>query len=134
MWHATSILEFQMFSASFPLAPLLALIMNLFDLRVDARRLLWFNRRPVAFMAGDIGKSGCFIEDTCVSKRLFSGMWFPIMRFVTLCGVVSNAFIIAYTSSFCEDFFPETFRHGPNGRELRLLVVIVFEVSSNKVL
>jgi hypothetical protein len=45
----------QMFAASFPLAPLLALIINLIDLRMDARRLLWWNRRPIGLIATDIG-------------------------------------------------------------------------------
>ena len=47
----------QLFAAAFPLAPLIALVTNMFDLRLDARRLLWKNRRPVAFRAEDIGKS-----------------------------------------------------------------------------
>jgi hypothetical protein len=46
----------QLFAAAFPLAPLIALITNMFDLRLDAKRLLWTNRRPVAFRAEDIGK------------------------------------------------------------------------------
>ena len=45
-----------MFAAAFPLAPLIALITNLIDMRVDARRMLWFNRRPFAERAEDIGK------------------------------------------------------------------------------
>ncbi|PAV64517.1 hypothetical protein WR25_27234 isoform B [Diploscapter pachys] len=36
-----------MFAALFPLAPLFALIFGLVDLRIDAHRLIWFNRRPV---------------------------------------------------------------------------------------
>lgn len=47
---------FQLFAAAFPLAPLIALVTNMFDLRLDAKRLLWTNRRPVAFRAEDIGK------------------------------------------------------------------------------
>ena len=27
------------------------------DLRIDAKRLLWLNRRPVAFIAQDLGES-----------------------------------------------------------------------------
>ena len=45
----------QMFAAAFPLAPLIALLTNAIDMKVDARRLLWTNRRPVAFRAEDIG-------------------------------------------------------------------------------
>lgn len=36
-----------MFAALFPLAPLFALIFGLIDLRIDAHRLVWFNRRPI---------------------------------------------------------------------------------------
>ncbi|KAK7489895.1 hypothetical protein BaRGS_00018917, partial [Batillaria attramentaria] len=71
-----------LFATSFPLAPLLALVTNMFDVRVDAKRLLWWYRRPIAFVAQDIG------------------MWFQILLFVNFCGVVSNAFIIAFTSSW----------------------------------
>ncbi|KAK6741854.1 hypothetical protein RB195_009618 [Necator americanus] len=39
-----------MFAALFPLAPLIALIIGLIDLRVDALRLLWLNRRPIPVM------------------------------------------------------------------------------------
>ncbi|VDK80264.1 unnamed protein product [Cylicostephanus goldi] len=42
-----------MFAALFPLAPLIALIIGLIDLRIDALRLLWFNRRPIPVMAQD---------------------------------------------------------------------------------
>ena len=51
-----------MFAAAFPLAPLIALITNVIDLRIDARRMLWFNRRPFAERAEDIGK--CFLVMT----------------------------------------------------------------------
>jgi len=45
-----------LFAASFPLAPLLALLTNVIDVRVDAKRMLWMYRRPVAQIRGDIGK------------------------------------------------------------------------------
>ena len=32
------------------------------DLRIDAKRLLWFNRRPVAFIAQDLGESKSSID------------------------------------------------------------------------
>ncbi|XP_049268170.1 anoctamin-7-like [Rhipicephalus sanguineus] len=71
-----------LFAASFPLAPLLALLYNMFDLRIDGNRLLWLNRRPVPFRDDDIG------------------MWFHLFGFINVCGVVSNAFLIAFTSTF----------------------------------
>uniref|UniRef100_A0A915IZ74 Anoctamin n=1 Tax=Romanomermis culicivorax TaxID=13658 RepID=A0A915IZ74_ROMCU len=94
-----------MFAASFPLAPMIALLISLFDVRFEVKRLLWILRRPVAFIASDIG------------------MWFPIMRFVCFCGVISNGFIVAFTSSFCEDFFETD--DVPTTQ--RLLVFITFE-------
>lgn len=48
-------LSVQLFAAAFPLAPLIALLTNAIDMKVDAARLLWTNRRPVAFRAEDIG-------------------------------------------------------------------------------
>ncbi|KAK3584374.1 hypothetical protein CHS0354_001299 [Potamilus streckersoni] len=71
-----------MFAASFPLAPVLAMLVLVIDIRVDAKRLLWWNRRPLAFIAEDIG------------------MWYGILNFVNLCGVISNGFLIAFTSTW----------------------------------
>ncbi|XP_063415421.1 anoctamin-3-like isoform X2 [Mytilus trossulus] len=75
-----------LFAASFPLAPLLALLTNAIDIRVDAKRLLWMYRRPVAAIRGDIGK------------------WYGILQFVNLVAVVTNGFIIAFTSSWAQDW------------------------------
>ncbi|XP_076446692.1 anoctamin-7-like isoform X2 [Babylonia areolata] len=75
-----------LFATSFPLAPLLALLTNMIDLRVDAKRLLWWYRRPIADVAQDIG------------------MWYQILLFVNFCGVVSNAFLIAFTSSWGDKY------------------------------
>lgn len=75
-----------MFAAAFPLAPLIALITNLIDIRVDARRMLWFNRRPNAERAEDIGKSltqSLILAFSClvgmfllfIDGFLFSSVW-----------------------------------------------------------
>jgi hypothetical protein len=40
---------------AFPLAPFLALINNLFEIRIDACKLLCTTQRPVARRAGGIG-------------------------------------------------------------------------------
>ncbi|KAJ7377101.1 hypothetical protein OS493_030695 [Desmophyllum pertusum] len=71
-----------LFAAAFPLAPLIALLTNAIDMKVDARRLLWTNRRPVAFRAEDIG------------------MWYSILEFLNVAGVVTNSFLVAFTSSY----------------------------------
>jgi hypothetical protein len=75
-----------MFTAAFPLAPFIALVVNAVDLRVDARRLLWFNRRPLAYISSDIG------------------MWEAIMAFLNFCGVMTNGFLLATTSTYSNGY------------------------------
>lgn len=88
-----------LFAASFPLAPLLALGFNAFDLRLDAKRLLWWNRRPIPYRDNDIG------------------IWFYILHFVNICGTISNACLIAFTSKFGRKF----------SLAKQLIVVLAFE-------
>lgn len=45
-----------LFVAAFPLAPLFALINNIFEIRLDAKKLLNQFRRPVGQRVKDIGK------------------------------------------------------------------------------
>ncbi|XP_022659690.1 anoctamin-7-like isoform X2 [Varroa destructor] len=75
-----------LFACSFPLAPLLALGYNIFDLRIDSNRLLWINRRPVPFRDDDIG------------------IWLHLFNFINYFGVVTNAFLIAFTSQFGSEY------------------------------
>ena len=49
---------------------------------------------------------------------LFLGMWYGILQLMNICGVVSNAFLIAFTSSFGERYTAEE----------KLWFVIIFEV------
>ncbi|XP_074497037.1 anoctamin-7 isoform X1 [Sebastes fasciatus] len=70
------------FVAACPLAPLFALINNWVEVRLDAQKYVTEYRRPVAEQAKDIG------------------IWFPILQFITQMAVLSNAFIIAFSSSF----------------------------------
>ncbi|XP_036943144.1 anoctamin-7 [Acanthopagrus latus] len=70
------------FVAACPLAPLFALINNWIEIRLDAQKFVMEYRRPVVERAQDIG------------------IWFPIMQFITHIAVLSNAFLIAFTSSF----------------------------------
>ncbi|XP_041796880.1 anoctamin-7 [Chelmon rostratus] len=70
------------FVAACPLAPLFALVNNWIEIRLDAQKFVTEYRRPVAERAQDIG------------------IWFPIMQFITHIAVLSNAFLIAFTSSF----------------------------------
>ncbi|XP_064174667.1 anoctamin-6-like [Anguilla rostrata] len=69
-----------LFVASFPLAPLLALLNNLFEIRVDAWKITTQFRRVVPEKAQDIGA------------------WQPILGGVAIFAVVTNAMIIAFTS------------------------------------
>ncbi|XP_032364286.1 anoctamin-5b isoform X1 [Etheostoma spectabile] len=69
-----------LFVASFPLAPLLALFNNILEIRVDAWKFTTQYRRPVASKARNIGA------------------WQEILNTVAIVSVVTNAFIMAFTS------------------------------------
>uniref|UniRef100_A0A671V5L4 Anoctamin n=1 Tax=Sparus aurata TaxID=8175 RepID=A0A671V5L4_SPAAU len=69
-----------LFVASFPLAPLLALCNNILEIRVDAWKFTTQFRRPVASKARNIGA------------------WQEILNAVAILSVVTNAFIMAFTS------------------------------------
>lgn len=68
------------FVASFPLAPLLALINNIIEIRVDAWKITTQFRRILPAKAQDIGT------------------WLPILNGVAIFAAVTNALIIAFTS------------------------------------
>ncbi|BES95437.1 Anoctamin [Nesidiocoris tenuis] len=70
------------FVSAFPLAPLCALINNLFESRCDAKKILKYYRRPVAVRVKSIG------------------VWLTILDFVSKFAVFSNALIISFTSEF----------------------------------
>lgn len=61
-----------LFSLAFPLAPLLALLNNVIEVRLDAIKMLRFLRRPVGMRARDIG------------------VWHSIMTVVTRIAVASS--------------------------------------------
>ncbi|XP_074654198.1 anoctamin-7-like [Tubulanus polymorphus] len=70
------------FVAAFPLAPLFALLNNWLEIRLDASKLVCETRRPVADRCQDIG------------------VWFTILDALAQLSVISNAFLIAFTSEF----------------------------------
>nr|CAD7578662.1 unnamed protein product [Timema californicum] len=85
-----------LFVAAFPLAPLFALLNNIGEIRLDAYKMVTQSRRPLAERVQDIGA------------------WYGILQGVTYAAVVSNAFVIAYTS----DFIPRMvykFVYSPSG-------------------
>uniref|UniRef100_A0A673NIE4 Anoctamin n=1 Tax=Sinocyclocheilus rhinocerous TaxID=307959 RepID=A0A673NIE4_9TELE len=70
------------FVAACPLAPLFALINNWVEVRLDAQKFVCEYRRPVVERAQDIG------------------IWLTILKFISYLAVISNAFLIAFTSDF----------------------------------
>ncbi|XP_076350332.1 anoctamin-2-like isoform X1 [Tachypleus tridentatus] len=79
------------FVVAFPLAPLFALINNITEIRLDARKFITFLRRPVAERVKNIG------------------IWYRILNSVGKISVITNALIIAFTSSFIEETFYKVF-------------------------
>ncbi|XP_061878315.1 anoctamin-1-like isoform X1 [Entelurus aequoreus] len=71
-----------LFVASFPLAPLFALLNNIIEIRLDAKKFVTELRRPVTARAKDIG------------------IWYNILRGVAKVAVIINAFVISFTSDF----------------------------------
>ncbi|KAJ9601623.1 hypothetical protein L9F63_000231, partial [Diploptera punctata] len=70
------------FVAAFPLAPFFALLNNVLEMRLDAKKFLRFYRRPVPRRVKSIG------------------VWFRILDILGKISVVTNAFIIAFSSNF----------------------------------
>uniref|UniRef100_H3BAT9 Anoctamin n=1 Tax=Latimeria chalumnae TaxID=7897 RepID=H3BAT9_LATCH len=82
------------FVAAFPLAPLLALINNAIEIRLDAFKMVRLQRRMVPKKANDIG------------------IWLQILDGIGVLAVIANALVIAITS----DFIPRLiykFHYGP---------------------
>ncbi|XP_030236706.1 anoctamin-7 isoform X5 [Gadus morhua] len=70
------------FVAACPLAPLFALFNNWLEVRLDAHKFVCEYRRPVAERVPDIG------------------IWFTILELISHLAVLSNAFLLAFSSSF----------------------------------
>ncbi|XP_051882445.1 anoctamin-7-like isoform X2 [Pristis pectinata] len=71
-----------LFAASFPLGPLFFFLTILFDMHLDAKRLLRIYKRPIAHMAQDIGQ------------------WFTILDLINGVAVVTNGCLIVFTAEF----------------------------------
>ncbi|XP_060890503.1 anoctamin-1-like isoform X1 [Labrus mixtus] len=71
-----------LFVASFPLAPLFALLNNIIEIRLDAKKFVMELRRPIAAKARDIG------------------IWYNLLRGLSKVAVIVNAFVISFTSDF----------------------------------
>ncbi|CAG9536244.1 unnamed protein product [Cercopithifilaria johnstoni] len=75
-----------LFVSAFPLAPLFALVNNIFEIRIDAYKYVVATRRPMPERARDIG------------------IWLPILSMISRAAVLVNACIIAFTSDFIPRF------------------------------
>ncbi|KAM9376072.1 anoctamin-1 [Pholidichthys leucotaenia] len=71
-----------LFVASFPLAPAFALLNNVIEIRLDAAKFVTEIRRPDARRCKDIG------------------VWFNILCGISKFSVITNAFVISFTSEF----------------------------------
>ncbi|XP_076010447.1 anoctamin-2b [Genypterus blacodes] len=71
-----------LFVASFPLAPVFALLNNVIEIRLDAKKFVTELRRPVAARTKDIG------------------IWYNILSGMGKFSVIINAFVISFTSDF----------------------------------
>ncbi|KAM9318254.1 anoctamin-9-like isoform 2-T2 [Pholidichthys leucotaenia] len=82
------------FVAAFPLAPLLALINNIFEIRLDAIKMVRLERRLVPKKTNDIG------------------VWTQVLEAIGVLAVIANGLVIGITS----DFIPRLvyrYRYGP---------------------
>ena len=71
-----------LFVAAFPLAPLLALINNIFEIRLDAYKYTTQMRRPIAQQVKDIG------------------IWYKILEGMTYIAVVFNVILQKFLNEF----------------------------------
>ncbi|XP_075693113.1 anoctamin-3 isoform X2 [Rhinoderma darwinii] len=82
------------FVAAFPLAPLLALLNNIIEIRLDAYKFVTQWRRAMPARATDIG------------------IWYGILEGIGVLAVITNAFVIAITSDYIPRFV-YAFKYGP---------------------
>lgn len=97
------------FVAACPLAPLFALINNWVEVRLDAQKFVCEYRRPVAERAQDIG------------------VWLNILQVITHLAVITNAFLIAFTS----DFLPRLYYRYSNDGNLQGFINFTLATSPN---
>uniref|UniRef100_A0A4W3JHL9 Anoctamin n=1 Tax=Callorhinchus milii TaxID=7868 RepID=A0A4W3JHL9_CALMI len=107
-----------LFVASFPLAPLFALLNNVIEIRLDAKKFTTELRRPNAAKAKDIG------------------IWYNILRGIGKLAVIINAFVISFTSDFIPRlvfmylYSPDGTLHGFTNNTLSYFNVSHFEAGS----
>ncbi|TPX73471.1 hypothetical protein CcCBS67573_g05259 [Chytriomyces confervae] len=99
-----------LFSLAFPLAPFLALISSVLEVRFAAYRLVVECKRPFAMRAQDIGA------------------WKVVMEAVSFAGILVNAFIIAFSSGYFHDTFLVRYDNDPIAKlGVQLAFILIFE-------
>lgn len=108
------------FVAAFPLAPLLALVNNIFEIRLDAIKMLRMERRLVPKKTNDIGKmyliapvnvtilkeyQHCLLinSDRLVKLAVFcvpAGVWTRVLEVIGVAAVIANGLVIGISSEF----------------------------------
>jgi len=78
-----------LFVVAFPLAPLVALLSNIVEMRVDGTKLLLLTRRPEPRGAANIGT------------------WFDILQAVSFIAVATNVAILAFSTHIIKEWFPD---------------------------
>lgn len=111
------------FVAAFPLAPLLALINNVIEIRLDAIKMVTLERRLVPKKTNDIGEEtfeprmnliAHILAVKCSSRQRFlsSGVWIDVLEAIGVLAVIANGLVIGVSS----DFIPRLvyhYRYGP---------------------
>ena len=69
-----------LFSSAFPLAPLCAMINNLFEIRQDAQKYTKYKTRPIPTRVPDIG------------------IWYSIFQFLSVLAVITNVSLLSVFS------------------------------------
>ena len=78
----------------------------LFDLRIDAYRLLWLYKRPIGHRAQNIGNIIFCIQkyllfNLKLKRKIYNqGVWLNIMQFLNLIGIINQGFMTAFTSQW----------------------------------
>lgn len=83
-----------LFITAFPLAPVFALINNMLEMRTDAYNFTVAQRRPLPERAKEIG------------------VWFKIIDKISQAAVITNAFVIAFTTDFIPRYVYKYYGNG----------------------
>jgi len=103
------------FVSAFPLAPLLALINNVFEIRLDAKKMLLNFKRPVAQRFVHIFMlQSCNVCSSIVRVKNI-GIWYTILDAIGKLSVFTNSMILAFTT----DIIPQIVFFFENGYSMR---------------